>query len=76
MDMTDERQYRQTQLFTVRLWIERVTQDRTEIRGRAQHVLSGDVRHFRTWRELTTFFHATLQELEGPHSVLRDDMET
>jgi len=74
--MVDERGHRYTHLFTVRVWVEQVTQNRTEIRGRAQHVLSGDVRHFRTWRELTPSFDVTLQELESPHSVLRDDMET
>ena len=73
MDMTAERQHRRTHLFAVRLWVERLAPDRTEVRGRVQHVLSGEARYFRTWQELTSFFDVTLQEVEAPHSPPRDD---
>ena len=75
MDMTAERQHRRTHLFAVRLWVERLAPDRTEVRGRVQHVLSGEARYFRTWQELTSSFDVTLQEVEGPYSLPGDDMD-
>jgi hypothetical protein len=62
--MTSDRPYRRTYLFTLRLWIEEIGQEQTEMRGRVQHVLSGDVRYFRTWMDLVAFLEAKLQELE------------
>jgi hypothetical protein len=59
-DMSDL--HRRTHLFTVRLWVEQVARDRTEIRGRVQHVLSGEVGYFRTWPQLANFFEARLAE--------------
>ena len=70
--MTDERQHRRTHLFTVRLWVENTGSDSVEVRGRVQHVLSGDVHYFRSWPELTSFFEQMLQEVEGMHSLLND----
>ncbi|NJN82098.1 MAG: hypothetical protein HC802_07305 [Caldilineaceae bacterium] len=35
-----------------------------ESRGKAQHVLSGEVAHFRTWLELSEFLTERLHELE------------
>lgn len=65
--MSDERQHRRTHLFNVRLWNEPVTPDRAEVRGRVQHVLSGDVRYFRTWQEFTSFVDAALANSEEPN---------
>jgi hypothetical protein len=73
MDMTAERQHRRTHLFTVRLWMEQIAEDHAEVRGRVQHVLSGEVHYFRTWQALTSFFDVTLQEVEGQHFALGDD---
>lgn len=75
MKMTDERQPRRTQLFTVRLWVEQIEPDRAEVRGRVQYVLSGDARYFRTWQELTNFFDLMLQEVEGPCGALDGDVD-
>jgi hypothetical protein len=41
-----------SQLFTLRLWREDIGEGRTELRGRLQHVLSGEVRYFRDWSTL------------------------
>lgn len=66
--MTDHRQHRRSHLFTVRLWIEPVGADHTEVRGGVQHVLSGETRYFRTWPELSAFLEAKLAELETESS--------
>ena len=58
-----------THLFTVRVWLEKLDHDRTEWRGKVQHVLSGEGRAFRDWPTLVAFFVAKLQEI-------KDDEET
>jgi hypothetical protein len=55
MTMTEEREGTQSQMFTLRVWIEDVGNGRTEIRGTLKHVLTGETRHFRDWSTLTTF---------------------
>jgi len=42
-------------LFTVRVWPEFLGPDSVEWRGKAQHVLSGEVRYFREWGDLIAF---------------------
>lgn len=39
-------------LFTLRLWTEQPGDDQIEWRGQLRHVLSGEVRNFRTWEGL------------------------
>lgn len=58
--MNQDRLHRTTHLFTVRLWIEPSARGGPEVRGRAQHFLSGEVIYFRTWVDLVTFFETTL----------------
>ncbi|MEZ4726885.1 MAG: hypothetical protein R3E79_07100 [Caldilineaceae bacterium] len=58
--MSVERQHHQSQLFTVRLWIEPYSRCGVEVRGRAQSVLTGEVIYFRTWTALLTFFETAL----------------
>jgi hypothetical protein len=58
-----------TYLFTVRVWLAKLDDDRTEWRGKVQHVLSGEGRAFRDWPALVAFFVAKLQEV-------KDDEET
>ncbi|MBV7340020.1 hypothetical protein KFU94_69800 [Chloroflexi bacterium TSY] len=48
-------QHDHSHLFTIRLWTEKTDDGRVEYRGRVQHVLSGEMRFFRTWDSLTTF---------------------
>lgn len=59
--MDDEQQ---SILFTVRVWRERVGDGRTEMRGKVQHVLTGETRYFRDWQTLRAFVSAELAELE------------
>ena len=42
-------------LFVVRVWAERLGDSHTEFRGQVQHVLSGEIRHFRDWQTLNGF---------------------
>lgn len=58
--MNVERNHRQSQLFTVRLWIEPPSGCGAEVRGCAQSVLTGEVIYFRTWVALVTFFETAL----------------
>jgi hypothetical protein len=44
-----------SQLFTVRVWAEKVSEERTEWRGQVKHVLSGRARYFRNWPDLIAF---------------------
>jgi hypothetical protein len=48
-------------LFTVRLWTWPEADDQTEWRGKVTHVLSGETRYFREWRELMVFLCDALQ---------------
>lgn len=58
--MSAERNHHQSQLFTVRLWIEPHSRCGAEVRGRAQSVLTGEVIYFRTWVALVAFFETAL----------------
>jgi hypothetical protein len=51
-------------LFTVRLWQEKIGGNEYEVRMQVRHVLSGEVRYFRTWPELARFLLRTLQDNE------------
>lgn len=52
----------QSILFTVRVWRERVGDKRTEMRGKVQHVLTGETRYFRDWQTLHSFVTGNLGE--------------
>lgn len=54
----------QPTLFTVRVWRERVGDERIEMRGKVQHVLTGETRYFRDWQTLRAFVTAELAEWE------------
>lgn len=73
--MTDERQHRRTHLFTVRLWVEQLAPDQMEVRGKVQHVQTGDVRYFREWPELIAFYEKSLEKMEILPLGLEDDIE-
>jgi hypothetical protein len=53
--MADTQAHHPSQLFTVRLWVETLGDDRQEYRGKVQHVVSGEARHFRDWTTLEAF---------------------
>jgi hypothetical protein len=48
--MKDEHQ--QSQLFTLRIWLEADADDQIQWRGKLRHVPSGEIRHFRGWAAL------------------------
>ena len=58
-------QHPHSNLFTLRIWQEKLDHDHTEWRGRIQHVLSGDTRHFRDWPALREHLLEMLQTLEA-----------
>lgn len=70
--MSAERKHHQSQLFTVRLWIEPYSRCGAEVRSRAQSVLTGEVIYFRTWAALVSFFETALV-IARPPPALDDD---
>jgi hypothetical protein len=64
--MEMERQQPLSHLFTVRLWQEELGNGQTEVRGKVQHVSSGEVRYFRDWPTLITFLQALLSTPRSP----------
>lgn len=65
--MERERSQRSSDLFTVRLWQEELGNGQTEVRGKVQHVSSGEVRYFRDWPTLITFLQALLSAPRSSH---------
>jgi hypothetical protein len=63
-------------LFTVRLWKEAVGEGRTEVRGKVQYVLSGEVRYFRDWRTLSAFLIEVVGCGEGDERADDNDEHT
>jgi len=51
-----------SQLFTVRIWREDLTDNRIEWRGQVQHVTSGKARYFRDWQTMVAFLQETLTD--------------
>ncbi len=52
----------QSQLFTLRLWVERLGQEPTEVRIQVRHVLSGETRYFHEWPLVVAYLLAKVQE--------------
>ncbi len=58
-----------SELFTLRLWLEELSEEEREWRGQLCHVISGEVRHFRDWSKLAPL----LQEMLGQsHPTARE----
>ncbi len=57
--MNEERESRNSHLFTLRVWMEDVGNGRVEIRGTLKHVLSGETHHFRDWPALIRYLEAS-----------------
>ncbi|NJN82362.1 MAG: hypothetical protein HC802_08865 [Caldilineaceae bacterium] len=62
-----KRNHRLTHLFTVRLWIDQRS-TRAAVRGRVEHVLSGDVRYVASLRELSAHLETVLRRLDAADS--------
>jgi len=65
--MEMKRQQPFSHLFMVRLWQEELGNGQTELRGKVQHVSSGEVRYFRDWPTLIAFLLALLSTPRSPH---------
>ena len=52
-----------SQLFTVRLWYERVDAGQWEVRMQAKHILTGETRYFREWSPLAAYL---VNKLDAP----------
>jgi hypothetical protein len=50
----------QSQLFTIRMWEEELSEGSAEWRGRVQHVTSGAATFFRDWDSLIRFMQEVL----------------
>jgi hypothetical protein len=55
-----------SQLFTIRMWPERVDANRVEWRGKVRHVPSGQTRYFRDWTTLEQFLKRVLLDHQRP----------
>jgi hypothetical protein len=56
-------------LFTLRLWQEDLGDGGAEWRGQLQHVLTGDVGHFRDWPSLIVLLQDLLDKLERKENL-------
>ncbi len=68
--MEMKRQQPFSHLFTVRLWREELGNGQTELRGKVQHVSSGEARYFRDWPTLIAFLQGLLS---APRSRSQSD---
>ncbi len=59
-------------LFVVRIWSERVGENRKEWRGQVEQVLSGKVGYFREWATLVSFLEEALAALDLEKGSKRD----
>lgn len=62
-----------SQLFTVRLWYERVDAGQWEVRMQAKHILTGETRYFREWSLLTAYLTS---KLDAPRPEGTQQMES
>ena len=60
---------RHSELFTVRLWQEDLGDNRTEWRGKVQHVQKGEAFYFREWSMLIAALLKMLQEPESSAQI-------
>ncbi len=59
-------------LFMVRVWLEDVDKGRSEWRGKAQRVVSGETLYFRDWESLLEFLRGASNE-QLPEAVSHDE---
>jgi hypothetical protein len=60
-------------LFVVRLWSEEVGGGQIEYRGKVQHMLSSEIRHFRDWTTLQEFFVAQVKDARRRSNAERQE---
>ena len=67
-----------SQLFTLRIWSEEISNGHTEWRGRLQHGLHGEARHFRGWSNLVDIINEFLTQSAWSDiepATLQDDLQ-
>jgi len=70
--MTDE--HVESQLFTIRVWLETDADNQRQWRGKLRHVPSGEIRHFRGWAALIPLILDMLNRYATPNG--HDDKPT
>lgn len=70
----DRYQY-QSQLFTLRMWLEELGEGRSEWRGKIQHVQSGEVCYFREWSSLVALLEKMLAENKTRTQLEQSDVD-
>lgn len=53
-------------LFTLRVWVEEIDEDKQEWRGRIHHVESNETRYFRDWSALIPMLLAMVRQAQTP----------
>lgn len=56
-------------LFTIRVWVESVNQDTSQVRIQVKHVLSGATRTFLQWSQAIDFIEAQIQETGSSNTI-------
>ena len=56
-----DRSQHDSELFTLRFWVEKLEDDRFEWRGQLRHISSGHVEYFRKWVELVPLILSALR---------------
>jgi len=55
-----------SELFTLRFWVEKLENDRFEWRGQLHHIPSGHIEYFRRWVELVPLILSALRRRDTP----------
>lgn len=58
-----QRAYGNSELFTIRLWMEELGEG-VDYRGQVKHVVTGATRNFREWADLEAFLLGTFNDYE------------
>ena len=56
----------QSHLFTLRVWVESLTDGQIDWRGKVQHVNSGEVHYFRDWKTFENYVNGWLSKACQP----------
>lgn len=57
----------QSQLFTIRLWVEELGNGQEEIRMQVKHIRSGETRYFRMWSLRVAYLRTKTQAVDKPY---------
>ena len=66
--MRKPQRHRPSQMFTLQLWREELSDSQSEWRGRVHHVASGATRYFRDWPTLVVFLLAPMGGPDDDHA--------